>query len=403
MIWFEIKKIFSKSVNKAALLIMAAILIAVCLLTFNSVYCTSEDGSHLSGIAAARKLREMKAPWSGDLTENVFAKAIQKNIVIRNSREAMSDDITEQNQAYAKKQEFYDIWEFLNDVFSPYRDYQSFIADSLTPEDAAQVYEKRISNFKEFLNFDEEHFSENEKDFLTGQYESLETPFYYEPMEGWAALFPKVSTFILLLALVIGFFVSGIFSDEFQLKADSIFFSARLGRNRAIFSKIIAGFLVTTVLYAVFVLFYTVIVLALLGAGGAGCPIQFEFSRCIYNVTNLQAYLLILAGGYIGTLFAMTVTMIVSAKTHSTVLAASVPFLILCTFPFLSRIIPLPGFCSLLPDRLMDVYNALRDFTLYEAGGKVLEVLMILFPLYLLACVVLQPLLYAVYKRTEVK
>ncbi len=35
MICFEIKKIFSKSVNKAALLIMAAILIAVCLLTFN--------------------------------------------------------------------------------------------------------------------------------------------------------------------------------------------------------------------------------------------------------------------------------------------------------------------------------------------------------------------------------
>ena len=343
MIWFEIKKIFSKSVNKAALLIMAAILIAVCLLTFNSVYCTSEDGSHLSGIAAARKLREMKAPWSGDLTENVFAKAIQKNIVIRNSKEALSDDITEQNRAYAKKQEFADIWELLNDAFSPYRDYQPFIADSLTPEDAAQVYEKRISNLKEFLDFGEEHFSENEKAFLTGQYEALETPFYYEPMEGW------------------------------------------------------------TVLYAVFVLFYTVIVLALLGAGGAGCPIQFEFSRCIYNVTNLQAYLLILAGGYIGTLFAMTVTMIVSAKTHRTVLAASVPFLILCTFPFLSRIIPLPGFCSLLPDRLMDIYNSLRDFTLYEAGGKVLDSLMILLPLYLLACVVLQPLLYAVYKRTEVK
>ncbi len=403
MIWFEIKKIFSKSVNKAALLIMVAILIAVCLLTFNSVYCTAEDGSHLSGIAAARKLREMKAPWSGDLTEDVFAKAIQKNIEICNSREALSDDITEQNQAYAKKQEFLDIWEFLNDVFSPYRDYQSFIADSLTPEDAMKVYEKRISNFKEFLDFGEEHFSENEKAFLIGRYEALETPFYYEPMEGWAALFPKVSTFILLLALVIGFFVSGIFSDEFQLKADSIFFSSRLGRNRAILSKIIAGFLVTTVLYAVFVLFYTVIVLALLGAGGGGCPIQFEFSRCIYNITNLQAYLLILAGGYIGTLFAMTITMIIFAKTHSTVLAASIPFLILCTFPFLSRIIPLPGFCSLLPDRLMDVYNALRDFSLYEAGGKVLEVLMILFPLYLLAYVVLQPLLYAVYKRAEVK
>ena len=55
------------------------------------------------------------------------------------------------------------------------------------------------------------------------KYEDLETPFYYEYMDGWAALLQNISTFILILALVIGFFVSGIFSDEFQAKADSIF------------------------------------------------------------------------------------------------------------------------------------------------------------------------------------
>lgn len=403
MIRYEIKKIFSKPVNKAALLVMAAILVIVCLLTFNSVYCTAEDGSQISGIAAGKKLRNLKTPWSGYLTEDVFAEAARKNAEITNSSEALSDDINEQNKAYAKKQGFNDIRDLLNLAFSPYRDLDYFIADSLTAEDARQVYEKRIAVFKEFLDSGEEHFSESEKSFLIGRYEALETPFYYEPMEGWTALFPKVSTFLLILALVIGFFVSGIFSDEFQLKADSIFFSARLGRNRAILSKIAAGFLVTTVLYAVFAFLYTVIVLALLGADGADCPIQFQFWRCIYNVTNLQAYLLILAGGYIGTLFAMTVTMLISAKTHSTTLAAVVPFLILCTFPFLSRIIALPGACALFPDRLMDVFNMLQDFILYEVGGNVLDAMSILFPLYLLACVLLQPVLYVVYKRTEVK
>ncbi|WP_285825365.1 hypothetical protein [Schaedlerella arabinosiphila] len=69
--------------------------------------------------------------------------------------------------------------------------------------------------------------------------------------------------------------------------------------------------------------------LAALEAGGADCPIQFQFRRCIYNITNLQAYLLIIAGGYIGTLFAATTAMLVSAKTHNTALAAAVPFLIL--------------------------------------------------------------------------
>lgn len=401
MIQYEIKKIFSKPINRAALLAMAAILAVVCLLTFNSVFCTDEDGSHLSGIAAAKKLREMKAPWSGLLTEDVFAEAIQKDAEIRSSKEAQSDNIDEQNRAYAKTQGFADIRNLLNLAFSPYRDLDYSIADSLTEEDAKQVYEKRISALREFLDSGEEHFSEKEKAFLIGRYEALETPFYYEYMDAWAVLFPKVSTFILLLALVIGFLVSGIFSDEFQLKADSIFFSARLGRSKAIRSKIAAGFLVTTVLYAVFVLLYTVIVLAALGAGGADCPIQFQFWRCVYNITNLQAYLLIIAGGYIGTVFAMTIAMLVSAKTHNTALSATVPFLILCTFPFLSRIIPLPGICSLFPDRLMDVFNMLHDFTLYEVGGKVMDSVVILFPVYFLACLVLQPVVYGVYKRAE--
>ena len=51
----------------------------------------------------------------------------------------------------------------------------------------------------------------------------------------------NISIFILILALVIGFLVSGIFSDEFQTKADAIFFSARLGRNKGVLSKIVAG------------------------------------------------------------------------------------------------------------------------------------------------------------------
>ncbi len=141
----------------------------------------------------------------------------------------------------------------------------------------------------------------------------------------------------------------------------------------------------------------------MLAALGADCPIQFQFRRCIYNITNLQAYLLIIAGGYIGTLFAATTAMLVSAKTRNTALAAAVPFLLLCTFPFLSRIIPLPGLCTLFPDRLMDIFNMLHDFSLYEIGGTVMDALVIVFPVYFLACVVLQPVVYGVFKRVEVK
>ena len=84
-------------------------------------------------------------------------------------------------------------------------------------------------------------------------------------MDGWSALLQNISTFILILALVIGFFVSGIFSDEFQTKADSIFFSTRLGRNKGVLSKIGAGLTIVSAFYAAFVFLYTFIVLSVLG------------------------------------------------------------------------------------------------------------------------------------------
>lgn len=206
------------------------------------------------------------------------------------------------------------------------------------------------------MNSGEETFTDAQKDYLIRQYENLKTPFYYEYVGGWSALLQNISTYILMLALIIGFFVSGIFSDEFQSKADSIFFSAKLGRNKAIVSKIGAGFLITTVLYAVFILLYTAIVLLALGADGANCPIQLDLWRSAYNITFFQTYLLIVAGGYIGTLFAAMISMIVSAVSRSTATAVIVPFLILCAFPFLSRIITLPGICSFFPDQLLEIY-----------------------------------------------
>ena len=106
---------------------------------------------------------------------------------------------------------------------------------------------------------------------------------------------------MMITVLIIGFLVSGIFSDEFTWKADSIFNSARLGRGKAILSKMGAGFLITTVLYWSVVLLFGLIVLAVLGFGGGGCAVQTGVSNwnSIYNITYFQDYLLSTFGGYI--------------------------------------------------------------------------------------------------------
>ena len=403
MLRYEIKKVFSESKNRMAVIVLFVILVITSVLTINKVEYVDEKANHSVGISAARDLREAKNEWKGYLTEDTLSKALEENRTINSSKEALSDDITEQNKAYAKKQGIAGIMDVIIYAFSDYRDYNYYAADHVSDDEVGTIYEKRISTLKEWLDSGKETFTQVEKDFMIQKYEELKTPFYYEYMDGWAALLQNISTFILLLALVIGFLVPGIFSDEFQSKADSIFFSARFGRSRGISAKVGAGFCITTGFYVIFVLLYTFIVLFVLGVDGANCPIQLDLWRSVYNITFLQAYLFIVLGGYIGTIFASTLAMLVSALTRSTPTAIIVPFIVLCAFPFLSRIITLPGLCSFFPDQLLEIYLDIKEAGLITLGSKVTTIATVIVPVYAVIYLIFQPILYRVYQKVEIK
>lgn len=95
--------------------------------------------------------------------------------------------------------------------------------------------------------------------------------------------------------------------------------------------------------------------------------------------------------------------MIVSALTRSTPTAIIVPFIVLCAFPFLSRIITLPGLCSFFPDQLLEVYLDIKEAGLITLGNKVTTIATVIVPVYAVICLVFQPILYRVYKKVEIK
>ena len=405
MIRFEIKKVFSRTRSKTAALLLVIVLLAVSMLTISRVEYVDESGNHRTGMGAAGKLREEKNVWAGYLTGDVFRSVYQENSRINGEYSSGSaEGSTEaENRMFQEKQGISSIADVINLANSPWREYDYYAIDNITEDEAAKVYEKRISGLEEWFASGEEDFPEAQQAFLLDQYKSLDTPFYYEYFDGWGALLKNISTFMMILALFIGFFVSGIFSDEFQLRADAVFLSAKLGRSRAVLAKIAAGLLMATALFAAFIFAYTFIVLFVLGAGGAGSPIQLELWRDFYNATFLETYLLIVLGGYVGTMFAVSAAMLVSAITRSTVIAIMAPFVVLCVLPFLSRIITLPAICSFFPDRLMDIYNAVQDFSLLEIGGKVMGLPPVLILVYAIAVFALQPVIYGVCRRVEVR
>ncbi len=407
MVYYEIKKVFSKTSNKIAVLF---ILVLLGLMTGFAIHVqyVNEEGNMEYGISAARKLKELKKEWAGQLTEERLKEVIAENARIQATPEARSRDIQQNNIAYSQRQGLLDIRSMIANSYGGFQEYDYYMIDYLKPEDAGSFYSNRTESLKEYLASPEaEQFSEKEKQFLIEQYADMEVPLKYDDFTGWYEATYNMPVIIMLMCLIFGFLLAGIFSNETKLKADSIFFSAYHGRRQGVMAKLAAGLIIVTGIYWVVMLVYSAIVLGALGTDGADCMIQISLGgwKSFYNITFLQRHLLILFGGYIGTLFIALLTMLVSAKTKSAVISVMVPFILLLipsvfsggNHHLLNQIL------AVLPDRLMDIDAVVKTFSLVEIGGKVTGILSILFPVYIVLSVVLCPVIYQVYRQAEVK
>lgn len=406
MIKYELKKVFLRTGSRIALLVLLLVTGITCFFAANISY-VNENGESTSGPAAIAALKNAQKEWSGFLDEETLRQVIAENRRIRTSPEAISDNVRESNIAYSWGQGIGEIRSLLNCSFCAFREYDYYRADSLTEDEASSFYANRISSLKDWLSDEaKDQFSEKEKEYLISQYESLETPFFWDYMAGWRQLFEYAPTVVMITMLVLGYLVAGIFSSEFSWKSDAIFFTSFYGRDRAVFAKVKAGFLLVTAVYFTAFLLYTGIVLTYLGADGCNCVIQSSWGswKSLYNITNWQEFLLIALGGYIGCLFISSLSMLVSAKTKSAVIAVMVPVVLIFIPSFIGNINnPLINkILGLLPDQLLQAGVALDYFNLYTVGGNVLGAVPVILVLYAVLTVILMPVLYQEYRRKQI-
>lgn len=407
MILYEIKKILSRTGSKVGILVLLITLVVSCY--FAVVYTTyvDKEGNEHTGIKSVKNLREEKEEWTGMMTEDYLKEIIRENNEINAVYPYDPNNLVISNMGYSMVQGFEDIKTIINCAFGEFRSYNYLKADSVTEDEVGNLYENRIQNVKTWLSSDEAmyQFSEAEKEYIIGSYETLETPFYYEPIDGWRAALEYVVTIIMITMLVLSFFVSGIFSSEFQMKADSIFFSTKYGRNKGTLSKIAAGLIVITVVYWTMILLYSLVVFSIYGTSGANCVIQISLGgwKSLYHMTFIQEYLLVIIGGYVGVVFILLLSMLVSAKTHTSKIAVTIPFIMIFIQSFFGGFPNLKDVLGLLPDQLLQMNMAVSTFVLYEIGGKVVPSVPILMTIYPVLCIVLLPIMYRIYHRTEIK
>lgn len=413
MVRYELKKVLGRPGGKIALLLYVCVLIFSCWNTvfgneYGSIVWVNDQGEKEFGYSAYRNLRSAQKEWAGELDTEHLEKIIRELNRIAATPEAKSEDYHQNDIAFHWKMGVKPVWELLTFSFSPAMqaiDYN--ITDTLTPSDAATVYARRVELLRSYLydenNRDAARLSEKEKAYLLSQYEKLEGHVYYDYHEGWSQVLDNLAYIMLMGTLILGYLVSGIFSNEFRWKADAVYFSSRYGRDKATSAKLKAGFSLVSLLYWGAVLSCTLFDLCFCGFDGGNCAIQLlDFYRSYYNLTCWQTWLLYVIGSYIATLFIVFLCMWVSAKTRNAVFATTIPFILIFVPNFFSNDSALGKLLALLPDKLFSLQDQLRYFNVYDLGFAVVGSWPILLALYTALAALLLAALYREFRTKQI-
>lgn len=389
---YELKKVFSKKLNR--LVLIAAMLAALALSVFaiGSVRYVDEDGVGHTGLTASRRLAADRNRWAGELTGDKIAQVVNSRKEINGK---YSYDVP--NEEYGKTiQAYNDIENFVIGVLTPDTAWDQSVLYQLEDEQTADLYSIYEQNLQEMA----EKYSETpeQQQFLTEQYKKTELPLTYEAKDSWDTIVMYVETYGMILTIVIGFLAASIFAEEFRSKADAVFFSARYGRTKAAKHKVMAGLLMTTIVYWVGIGILSLTSLGVMGISGFSTPYQIDQPYSVYAMTYGQFYLLAVLCGYIASLLAASVTMLIAAKMRSANIAVCVPFFLFCVMPFIGRALSaFLTFFKLTPDMLLNVIECAKNPNIFQIGNYVFRQIPCIMLVYFAMSVVLLPFVYRSY------
>ena len=402
---FEIKKMLRSKTSMAAIGFLILLTVGLCIGYILGGYYAQEDGSKIFGIKAAARMREAREPWKGMITEEVIAKVIEENKRLCTDPAYRGKDGWLTEEGYSRQQGFYDLRSLINDTYrESFSDYDYFTCDRLSPDDAEVFYDKKEAVFDEWLGREEvaQNFSEEKRAYIREHALNVETPYYYEYYDGWKKVKEMNLTLVFGAVIVVCIVLAGNFSAECQTKADAIYFSTRLGKKTGNKMKIAAGFILATVIYWGAMLSGSGVLFLAYGTSGGKVPVQLEFYKGLYSLTQAQAWFLVLLLGYIGCMSMGGLTMLMSSKFRSSFVAIILSFLIIMVPAIAAQSVYSTlwkDVLSLFPHGAIMGYDYLTTYVLYQFGDRVYSPFEVLMPLHMLVTLLTIPFTYCCFQK----
>lgn len=401
LVKYELKKIASRRVTQVASAFILALLVVVSWLNISMQYALVPDqvGEEVEGVAAIAQQKANADALAGPITDEAATEAIRElQSFIGDDGEIAPEFQTRiyDEEAPAPTEDAERYWRFhsvygkylalLTNPYSPGYELPVTIASRMDTGQTLDLYGQARAKLESKLDDEQGEFAytDAERAFWLDKAARVQTPVEYGYAGGWLDFLDMAQSliFALLLAAIA---CAGAFNVEYRDRTDAVLLSTRLGKSRLGIAKVVAAFVVTTVLYAVTAAVLLGMPLALFGADGAGLPLQVRSLSNAYGLTVADASVAVCLAGYAATLALLGIVLALSSRMRSQmgILAIAAAIVLLPLFApqlqnnVVNHVLYLFPYFALDPANLFGVVS-------YAAGPVVVEYPVVLAVLYLL-------------------
>ena len=192
--------------------------------------------------------------------------------------------------------------------------------------------------------------------------------------EGWKALEETMGSFVFLLVIVISVLTLPLFGRDPAVKMEKMVRSSKYGKRQLDRARIIAAYLMATVLYACSMVVYFVIIMLPFGFDGANQFIQSNARTffSLYNISYLQQFLWNLFRGYVVLIFMVSMVLMVTILIKNILASGAIIAIFMVMLVIFNQIYLYPvnhWFTNFMPVKMTDFWYFYTGNELYRIFG----------------------------------
>ncbi|MDE7289164.1 MAG: ABC transporter permease subunit, partial [Oscillospiraceae bacterium] len=369
---FELYKIVKRKLFLFSPIIILGTIITLLTGTLSSAYSYDENGNHVFGYKAIKYEKAYAEKVSGELTPEKVADAIELYNKIANNPDNLTEYGTFKESAYIL--ELYPYQKIIRCVAVAYTqngfqpDYR--MIETLTYDDGLDFYNRRDKQIIDTLNMDYSYgnYSDAEKNIILKFNGNVSEPYVLGYTLGWESLIQYSFAFFVILTFVALINVSSVFSNEFQRGTAQVILSSKHGRSKIFTAKIISAFLISTLMFVVFVGIYVLTYAAVYGLDGSGASIQSLNLLSVYDFTLGEAFFTAVIIAYAAFIFVIffTLTISVICKSNFTSVLLALALYFIPIFLNYSKSSKLFNYIvDLFPIKALNAFEMFKQYKLY--------------------------------------